>query len=84
MALEGIAVAFTPGVPPIWTHLVRYYDAAFKNRNRWFLAAVRRFLIAVCFVAVTGAFAAIVSAAINQKYEIVQLPATPSAVWPAK
>ncbi len=33
---ERIAITFTPGVPPIWTALVRYYEKGFrKNRQLW-------------------------------------------------
>jgi type IV secretory pathway TraG/TraD family ATPase VirD4 len=29
---ERIAIIFAPGVPPIWTTLVRYYERAFHRR----------------------------------------------------
>jgi len=36
-----IAITFTPGVPPIWSRLVRYYESDFGERARGFLLAVK-------------------------------------------
>jgi len=30
---ERIAITFTPGVPPIWTRLIRYYEDSFKTKR---------------------------------------------------
>jgi type IV secretion system protein VirD4 len=34
---ERIAITFTPGVPPIWTTLVRYYEESLVGRQSGFL-----------------------------------------------
>ena len=31
---ERIAITFTPGVPPIWTTLVRYYEKGFREDSQ--------------------------------------------------
>ena len=33
---ERIAITFTPGVPPIWTTLVRYYEESLVGSGRFF------------------------------------------------
>lgn len=30
---ERVAITFTPGIPPVWSWLVRYYEKAFKNKQ---------------------------------------------------
>ena len=38
---ERIAITFTPGVPPIWTTLVRYYEESLVGRPSGFFARFR-------------------------------------------
>jgi type IV secretion system protein VirD4 len=38
---ERIAITFTPGVPPIWTTLVRYYEESLVDRQSGFFARFR-------------------------------------------
>ena len=76
-----IAIVFTPGVPPIWTTLVRYYEAAFKKRAAWFWGAVGRFLQAVVILLFVGGCAALLTMAVNQKYQLVEIPAAIPTLW---
>lgn len=65
MALpERTAITFTPGVPPIWTTLIRYYEGPLKQPGR-FWPAVRAFVDAVCLLLLALMLAALLSGMAN-------------------
>ena len=67
MALDPrVAVTFTPGVPPVATWLVRYYDADFNTPRRG-VGLVRAFIDAACLLACVGFFAVIGTAMVIDK-----------------
>ena len=50
---ERIAITFTPGIPPIWTTLVRYYERGFRdNRRIWLRVKVFGLSVALFAAAV--------------------------------
>jgi type IV secretion system protein VirD4 len=58
---ERIAVTFTPGVPPIWTTLVRYYEGGFGKKPGQFLPMVKEFGEAVLLASAMGFFAVLLT-----------------------
>ncbi len=79
-----IAIVFTPGVPPIWTTLVRYYEAGFKKRAGKFWPAVRGFVQATVMLLFRRGWAVFISLAVNKKYQIVEIPAAAPTLWQPK
>jgi len=68
MNLSGrIAITFTPGVPPIWTTLVRYYEPGFKKSLSTFRPSVKAFAEAALILAGIGFFAVLLTLAVNRK-----------------
>ena len=64
MALnERIAITFTPGIPPIATRLVRYYEKAFTNKPGMFWPAIKAFVFSLCFLSFALACAGMVTRA---------------------
>lgn len=65
---ERTAITFTPGVPPIWTTLVRYYEKDFRMPGwfgrLWF--GVRTFTVAVILLVLAIIAAAGVTAEVNK------------------
>lgn len=64
---DRIAITFTPGVPPIWTRLVRYYERGFRVPGRFarFWAGVKMFAAAVIILIGAAALAAGVTAGVK-------------------
>ena len=62
-----IAIIFTPGVPPIWTTLVRYYEAGFRKAFIRFRPSVKAFAEAAFILAGIGFFAVLLTLAVNRK-----------------
>ena len=58
---ERIAITLTPGVPPIWTKLVRYYEPGFRSLSARFRPAVRSLAAALCLLMVTGSVGALLT-----------------------
>ncbi len=59
---DRIAVTFTPGVPPIWTTLVRYYEGGFGKKPGRCWPAVKAFGEAALLAFAMGFFAGLLSA----------------------
>ena len=55
MLSDRIAITFTPGVPPIWTTLVRYFEERNLARHRDAGSGSRRWRMFVCRVVDTAA-----------------------------
>jgi len=51
---DRIAVTFTPGVPPIWTTLVRYYEAGFESAISRVRNTEKPLVVAVCSLILLG------------------------------
>jgi len=64
---DRIAIVFTPNCPPIWTTLVRYYEAAFKTACGTFLPPVKFFRLAVLQLAVIGICAFALTLLVREK-----------------
>ncbi len=62
-----IAITFTPGVPPIWTTLVRYYEESFARRPGKFWPAVRAFVESAVILAGIGLFAVFMTVLVSRK-----------------
>ena len=62
-----IAITFTPGVPPIWTTLIRYYEQSFARKPGKFWPAVRAFVEAAVILAGIGLFAALMTVLVTRK-----------------
>jgi len=62
---ERTAIIFTPGVPPIWTTLVRYYEAGFRNLIRKSCPAVKAFCHAAFLLLAVGCFAVFLTLIVN-------------------
>ena len=57
---ERVAIVFTPGIPPLWTKLVRYYEPDFKDASKfWF--KVEMFVSAVFLLGVSIGLAVMIS-----------------------
>jgi type IV secretion system protein VirD4 len=75
MNLPGrIAIIFTPGVPPIWTTMVRYYESAFSKSSSRLWPAVKAFSRAAIFLAIIGVFAVLLTEAVNRKCQAGEFP----------
>jgi len=57
-----IAVTFTPGVPPIWTWLLRYYEGDFKRPGG--ISPVKAVVDTACLIVVSVGLAAFFTAAL--------------------
>jgi type IV secretion system protein VirD4 len=58
MALDPrVAITFTPGVPPIWTRLVRYFEPGFASRVRPSWSGVKLFCRALALFVLFAAVA---------------------------
>ncbi len=57
---ERIAITFTPGVPPIWTWLVRYYEAGFKTKQG--IGPVKSVIDTACLFLTAAMFAVLATA----------------------
>ena len=75
---ERIAITFTPGVPPIWTRLVRYYEPGFGKMPNRLWQSVKSFAGAVFIVTVLGAFAFGVTQVARAKLQNAQGPFGPN------
>jgi type IV secretion system protein VirD4 len=64
---ERVALSFVPGVPPIWTTLVRYYEEGSEQRPGGFWPALRAFGEALCWLAAVGFFAVVLTGIIYQR-----------------
>jgi len=62
---ERTAIIFTPGVPPIWTTLVRYDEAGFRNYFRKSFPAVKTFFHATSLLVGAGLFAVYLTLIVN-------------------
>ena len=60
-----IAITFTPGTPPLWTRLVRYYETAFHAPDR--MGWVRRWFDTLCLFITAAALAVMFTAALTNK-----------------
>ncbi|MGH7173468.1 MAG: type IV secretory system conjugative DNA transfer family protein [Gemmataceae bacterium] len=65
---ERIAITFTPGVPPIWTTLIRYYESGFGKAAGQFWPSVRAFAEAAIILAGIGFFTVLVTLAVHRKF----------------
>lgn len=81
---ERIAVTFTPGVPPIWTRLVRYYEDGFGKKPDRFWPAVKALGEAVCFLVTVGLFAVVLTGVAGQQRVGVQAVPAPQQEWQLK
>ena len=85
MNLPGrIAITFTPGVPPIWTTMVRYYEASFNKSSGTFLATVKAFCHVAILLAIVGFVAVLLTEAVNRKYQAGEVPAVVTQQWQTK
>jgi type IV secretion system protein VirD4 len=58
MALDKrIAITFIPGLPPIWTILIRYYEKEFRSTPGEFWPAIKALCKAMLFAVAAGFFA---------------------------
>ena len=66
---ERIAIIFTPGVPPIWTTLLRYYEETFVPPGRWqrLWGGVKMFTGSILILAVAVMLALGASVVANEK-----------------
>ena len=60
----GIAITFTPGTPPIWTRLVRYFDRRFRLTHG--IGPIKAMLDAVALLAAAAFLAWIVTEALSK------------------
>jgi type IV secretion system protein VirD4 len=68
MNLPGrIAITFTPGIRPLWTTLVRYYETSFGKKTATFGASVKAYAEAVFLLAGIGFFAVLLTLAVGRK-----------------
>ena len=51
---QRIALILTPGIPPLWTTLVRYYESSFKTGHSKFWPAVNAFVQALALFLAIG------------------------------
>jgi type IV secretion system protein VirD4 len=78
---DRVAIIFTPGIPPLWTTLVRYYEAGFMKRTARFWPAVKAFAGAVFILIVMAACAGLLTLAVNEKCHIMPVPACGVTQW---
>jgi type IV secretion system protein VirD4 len=81
MALsERTAITFTPGVPPIWTTLVRYYEKGFRTPGRigrlW--ATAKTFAASAAILLLALGLAVGMTARKQQPAVTASLPAVPA------
>jgi type IV secretion system protein VirD4 len=75
MALdERIAITFTPGIRPLWTTLVRYYETSFGKKDGTSWPAIKAFGIAACCLLLIGSFAAVVTQAAGRMWRPAESP----------
>ncbi len=85
MALdERIAITFTPGIPPLWTTLVRYYETGFGHTPGKFWPAVKGFVFAGFFTLLIGGFAVVVTQAAQRMWGPPENPYPTNGYWIAK
>ena len=60
-----IAITFTPGVPPVWTWLVRYYEKEFTKPRH--LGLVKVWIDTLCLLLCAAILAVMVTAALTQE-----------------
>jgi type IV secretion system protein VirD4 len=76
---QRTAITFMPGVPPICTTLVRYFERDFWRKPRW--PRVRAFVEALCLLLVAAALAAVVSGMVGGLGASVSSAPAPTEDW---
>ena len=66
---ERIAIVFTPGVRPIWTTMIRYYEVSLSAKPRKVWPAVKAFAAAVFFLVARGGLAVLLTLGIREKWQ---------------
>ena len=85
MNLPGrISIIFTPGVPPIWTTMVRYYEASFNKSSSKLWPTVKAFCHAAIFLAIVGFVAVLLTEAVNRKYQAGEVRTVVPKQWKQK
>jgi type IV secretion system protein VirD4 len=59
---QRIAITFTPGVPPIWTRLVRYYESGFRTKRG--IGPVRSVIDTACLFLTAATLAVLTTASV--------------------
>jgi type IV secretion system protein VirD4 len=72
------AITFTPGVPPIWTTLIRYYEEKIPGRSRRAWDKMVMFARCVAFLGLSVLMTAFVSDTIANQ---ITMPAFPATNW---
>jgi type IV secretion system protein VirD4 len=72
---ERLAITFTPGVPPICTWLIRYYESSSRKLSDKWWFTITAFIGAVLCFFIIGFFCVLVTEGVREKYQMGDFPA---------